>query len=49
MLAAFFAEREGALGDRFACATPQEAALTHAIYHAAIRSHETGQVIQVGG
>ncbi len=32
MLAAFLAEREGALGDRFGCATPDEAALTHAIY-----------------
>ena len=26
-----------------------EAALTHAIYHAAIRSHETGEVVRVGG
>jgi hypothetical protein len=49
MLAAFLAEREGALGDRFGCATPQEAALTHAIYHAAIRSHETGEVVRMGG
>jgi predicted dehydrogenase len=49
MLAAFLAEREGALGDRFGCATPDEAALTHAIYHAAIRSHETGEVVRVGG
>ena len=48
MLAAFLAEREGALGDRFGCATPAEAALTHAIYPAAIRSHETGEVVQVG-
>ena len=38
-----------ALGDRFGCATPDEAALTHAIYHAAIRSHETGEVVRVGG
>ena len=49
MLAAFLAEREGALGDRFGCATPEEAALTHAIYDAAIRSHEAGEVVQVGG
>jgi hypothetical protein len=48
MLAAFLAEREGALGDRFGCATPQEAALTHAIYHAAIRSHQTREVVRVG-
>ena len=49
MLAAFLAEREGALGGRFGCATPDEAALTHAIYHAAIRSHETGEVVRVDG
>ena len=48
MLAAFLAEREGALGGRFGCATPDEAALTHAIYHAAIQSHETGEVVRVG-
>jgi predicted dehydrogenase len=48
MLAAFLAEREGALGGRFGCATPDEAALTHAIYHAAIQSHERGEVVRVG-
>ena len=49
MLAVFLAEREGALGSQFGCATPDEAALTHAIYRAAIQSHETGEVVRVGG
>jgi hypothetical protein len=35
MLATFLAEREGALADRFGCASPQEAWLTHRIYEAA--------------
>jgi predicted dehydrogenase len=35
MLAVFLAERDGALGNRFGCATPQEAWLTHRIYEAA--------------
>jgi hypothetical protein len=48
MLAAFLAEREDALGDRFGCARPDEAALTHAIYRAAIQSDETGEVMRVG-
>jgi predicted dehydrogenase len=42
MWAAFLAERAGALGDRFGTVTPEEAALTHALYAAAIRSHTTG-------
>ena len=41
MWAVFLAEREGLLGDRFASAKPEEAALTHRIFAAAIRSHET--------
>ena len=48
MLAAFLAEREGALGARFGCVTPDEAALTHAIYRAAMQSHETGEVVRIG-
>jgi predicted dehydrogenase len=39
MWAVFLAERVGALGDRFGCATPQEAAQTHALYAAALSSH----------
>ena len=37
MWAAFLAEREGVLGDRFGCVTPAEAALTHRIFDAALR------------
>lgn len=35
MWASFLAEREGLLGDRFGCVTPQEAAETHRIYREA--------------
>ena len=42
MWAAFLAEREGVLGDRFGCVTPEEAALTHRIFDAALRSQATG-------
>ena len=42
MWAAYLAEREGMLGDRFGCVTPDEAALTHRIFDAALRSQATG-------
>ncbi|MFB2598093.1 Gfo/Idh/MocA family protein [Herbiconiux sp. P17] len=45
MWAAFLAERHGSLGDRFGAARPEEAALTHDIYRAAIRSHEEGRAV----
>lgn len=45
MWALFLAERHGALGDRFGTVRPDEAALTHEIYRAAIRSHEEGRAI----
>lgn len=45
MWAVFLAEREGVLGDRFGTVTPSEAAATHGIYRAAIRSHETGTAV----
>lgn len=38
MWAAFLAERAGLLGDRFGCATPQEALDSHALFAAALRS-----------
>jgi hypothetical protein len=41
MWAAFLAERVGALGDRFGCATPQEALESHRIFDAALRSGNT--------
>lgn len=42
MWAAFLAEREGALGDRFGAVRPEEAARTHALYAAAIASNASG-------
>lgn len=45
MWAVFLAERAGRLGDRFGAATPQEAARTHAIYDAALRSHSAGLAV----
>lgn len=42
MLAAFLAERAGALGDRFGTVTPLEAAFTHRIFDAAMSAHRTG-------
>lgn len=45
MWAAFLAEREGLLGDRFGCVTPQEAAFSHRIFAAALRSQESGSAI----
>ena len=41
MWAAFLAERAGALGTRFGCVTPEEAAFTHRLYDAAWASSET--------
>ena len=42
MWAVYLAEREGLLGDKFGCARPDEAAVTHKIYEAAILSNRTG-------
>ena len=44
MWAAFLAECEGLLGDRFGCATPEEAAATHRIYDAALAAHGSDRV-----
>jgi hypothetical protein len=41
MWAAYLAERAGDLGDRFGCATPQEALRAHRIFDAALRSGTT--------
>ena len=35
-------EREGALGDRFGTATPQEALTSHRVFQAALDSHRSG-------
>lgn len=42
MWAAYLAEREGLLGDRFGTATPQEALDAHRVFAAALRSDQTG-------
>lgn len=47
MWAAFLAEREGELGNRFGCVTPEEALATHEIYVAAMTSHRNGEVTQL--
>jgi hypothetical protein len=41
MWASYLAERAGALGDRFACATPDEALAAHRLFDAALRSGQT--------
>jgi predicted dehydrogenase len=45
MWAAFLAEREGKLGARFGCVTPDEAVLSHRLFHAALQSHKTKSVV----
>jgi predicted dehydrogenase len=40
MWAAFFAERAGKLGEKFGCATIEEAVLSHKVFAAALRSHQ---------
>ena len=49
MWAAFLLEREGALGDRFGCATPAEAVQSHRIFAAALESQKGCQVVSVAG
>ncbi len=48
MWAAFLAERDGVLGDRFGCARPEEALLTHQIYEAAMRSQVSQRAESIG-
>jgi len=45
MWAAYLLEREGSLGDRFGCATPEEAVATHEIFAAALESHAKQSVV----
>ena len=40
MWAAFLAERAGVLGDRFGCATPDEAVAQHELWTAALAAHD---------
>lgn len=45
MWAACLAERAGLLGDRFGCATPDEAVAHHELWTAALRSHQERSVV----
>jgi hypothetical protein len=45
MWAAYLMEREGELGGRFGCATPEEAVATHEIFAAALESQRAGSVV----
>jgi predicted dehydrogenase len=45
MWAAFLSERAGLLGDRFGCATPDEAVAHHELWEAALHSHRDQRVI----
>ncbi|HEY1764698.1 MAG TPA: hypothetical protein VGF85_07220, partial [Opitutaceae bacterium] len=47
MWAAFLAERAGQLGDRFACATPDEAVLSHRIWEAALASQQNRALVEI--
>jgi predicted dehydrogenase len=47
MLAAYIAEREGVLGEKFGCVTPQEAVDSHYVFDAAIRSFENKTLEEV--
>ncbi len=47
MWAAFVAEREGVLGDRFGCATPDEAVASHELFAAALRSHAERRAVEI--
>lgn len=48
MWGAFLLEREGTLGDRFCCATPQEALDSHRIFDAALRS-QANRTVEAAG
>lgn len=45
MWAAYLAERAGQLGDRFGCATPDEAVTHHELWTAALQSHTEQRVV----
>lgn len=47
MWAAFLMEREGLLGDRFGCATVEEAVASQEIFAAALKSQDTSSVARV--
>ena len=47
MLAAYVAEREGALGGRFGCVTPEEAVQSHYVFDAALKSQANQSVERI--
>lgn len=47
MLAAYVAEREGFKGDRFGCATVEEAILSQELFFAALQSHTEKKVVNL--
>lgn len=47
MWAAYFAERAGVLGNRFACATPAEAVASHRLFAAALESQLNSTVVDL--
>jgi predicted dehydrogenase len=47
MWAAFLAEREGILGNRLACVTPDEAVLSHRLFKAALESQKSKSVVEL--
>jgi predicted dehydrogenase len=47
MWAAFLMEREGALGERFGCATPAEAVQSQRLFAAALQSQKAGESVKV--
>lgn len=48
MWAAFLTERAGLLGERFGCATPDEAVMQHELWAAALASHAEQRVVTLG-
>lgn len=47
MWAAYIAEREGLLGERFGCVTPEEAVESHRLFTAALESAAANQVVRI--
>ncbi len=48
MWAAFVAEREGFLGPRFGCVTPDEAVASHELFAAALVSYREKRAVEIG-
>ncbi len=48
MWAAFAVEREGLLGERFGCVTPEEAVASHELFAATLRSHAEKRAVNLG-